>query len=328
MPHILLTVHGTVPTTWALIGKAGIGLAGQVGGDQPQPRRGSSPRNVSTLLTARLPPTARPSRRCPGPLIWSSRSQTTAGTRRSVERGDRKKSCAESLRTTRPLYPSDFRWVTPALDRPPTESRRAPCSPRPVFIDLFWHRGLPVPSVRAQHAQLRWWEFVCTVSRVTMPHTMLRFPTVKARTGLSRSTIYLRISRGTFPAPVSLGGRAVGWIEAEVNAWLTARIAQRRLIAARGAGAPGSVCRQAQRPDRAGRGVVAEAVEARRAPSASAKVVEAAGVEPASEITWRKESTCVSGSCLVSPPDIENRQECLATRPVSFAGGPRTSATG
>ncbi len=61
-----------------------------------------------------------------------------------------------------------------------------------------------------------------------MPHTMLRFPTVKARTGLSRSTIYLRISRGTFPAPVSLGGRAVGWIEAEVHAWLTARIAQRR----------------------------------------------------------------------------------------------------
>ena len=51
-----------------------------------------------------------------------------------------------------------------------------------------------------------------------MPHTMLRFPTVKARTGLSRSTIYLRISRGTFPAPVSLGGRAVGWIEAEVHA--------------------------------------------------------------------------------------------------------------
>ncbi len=66
-----------------------------------------------------------------------------------------------------------------------------------------------------------------------MPHTMLRFPTVKARTGLSRSTIYLRISRGTFPASVSLGGRAVGWIEAEVHAWLTARIAQRRLITPR-----------------------------------------------------------------------------------------------
>ena len=71
-----------------------------------------------------------------------------------------------------------------------------------------------------------------------MPHTMLRCPTVKARTGLSRGTIYLRISRGTFPAPVSLGGRAVGWIETDVNAWLTARIEQRRLIRACGAGTP------------------------------------------------------------------------------------------
>ena len=67
-----------------------------------------------------------------------------------------------------------------------------------------------------------------------MAHTVLRLPTVKARTGLSRSTIYLRISRGTFPAPVSLGGRAVSWIEAEVNAWLTAQIAKRRPIAATG----------------------------------------------------------------------------------------------
>ena len=41
-----------------------------------------------------------------------------------------------------------------------------------------------------------------------MPHRMLRFPTVKVRTALSHSTIYLRIFRGTFPAPVSLGGRA------------------------------------------------------------------------------------------------------------------------
>ena len=55
---------------------------------------------------------------------------------------------------------------------------------------------------------------------VTMPHTMLSFRTVKARTGLSRSTTYLRISRGTFPTPVSLGGRAVGWIEAEVGSVL------------------------------------------------------------------------------------------------------------
>ena len=67
-----------------------------------------------------------------------------------------------------------------------------------------------------------------------MPHTVLRLPTVKARTGLSRSTIYLRVSRGAFPAPVPLGGRAVGWIEAEVNAWLTAQIKKRRMIAPAG----------------------------------------------------------------------------------------------
>ena len=61
-----------------------------------------------------------------------------------------------------------------------------------------------------------------------MTHTVLRLPAVKARTGLSRSTIYLRVSHGAFPAPVSLGGRAVGWIEAEVNAWLTAQIEKRK----------------------------------------------------------------------------------------------------
>ena len=43
-----------------------------------------------------------------------------------------------------------------------------------------------------------------------MPHTVLRLPTVKARTGLSRSTIYLRVSRGAFPAPVPLGGAGRG----------------------------------------------------------------------------------------------------------------------
>jgi prophage regulatory protein len=57
-----------------------------------------------------------------------------------------------------------------------------------------------------------------------MVTTILRLPIVKARTGLSRSTIYLRVAKGSFPAPVSLGGRAVGWIEAEVNDWLAKRI--------------------------------------------------------------------------------------------------------
>jgi prophage regulatory protein len=64
-----------------------------------------------------------------------------------------------------------------------------------------------------------------------MVTTILRLPNVKARTGLSRSTIYLRIAEGSFPAPVSLGGRAVGWIEAEVNDWLAKRIEASRKAA-------------------------------------------------------------------------------------------------
>ena len=55
--------------------------------------------------------------------------------------------------------------------------------------------------------------------------SILRRHEVEARTGLSRSTIYLRVSQGTFPRPISLGPRAVGWVEAEVDAWLGQQLA-------------------------------------------------------------------------------------------------------
>ena len=58
-----------------------------------------------------------------------------------------------------------------------------------------------------------------------MTHTILRLPAVKAATGLSRSTLYLRITQGAFTHPVSLGGRAVGWPAHEVTALNAARIA-------------------------------------------------------------------------------------------------------
>jgi len=51
---------------------------------------------------------------------------------------------------------------------------------------------------------------------------------VKSRTGLSRSTIYQRIGAGTFPKPVNLGARAVGWLESEIDGWLTAQIDRTR----------------------------------------------------------------------------------------------------
>jgi prophage regulatory protein len=55
--------------------------------------------------------------------------------------------------------------------------------------------------------------------------TILRCRQVKVWTGLSRSTIYLRIQEGTFTKPVSLGARAVGWPSDEVAAINAARIA-------------------------------------------------------------------------------------------------------
>jgi len=61
-----------------------------------------------------------------------------------------------------------------------------------------------------------------------MRHTILRLPGVKSRTGLSRSTIYLKISDGKFPLPISLGERAVGWLESDIDAWLSAQVEKSR----------------------------------------------------------------------------------------------------
>ena len=58
-----------------------------------------------------------------------------------------------------------------------------------------------------------------------MKRTILRIPAVKFASGLSRSTIYLRISQGLWTKPVSLGPRAVGWPSDEVAAINAARIA-------------------------------------------------------------------------------------------------------
>lgn len=57
-----------------------------------------------------------------------------------------------------------------------------------------------------------------------MTHHILRLPAVKTRTGLSRSSIYLRMTNNDFPASVSLGGRAVGWLEEDINNWLEEKI--------------------------------------------------------------------------------------------------------
>jgi len=61
-----------------------------------------------------------------------------------------------------------------------------------------------------------------------MPTNVLRLPAVMARTGFSRSAIYKMVAVGSFPRPVLLHVRAVGWIESDVEAWLQSRVAASR----------------------------------------------------------------------------------------------------
>jgi prophage regulatory protein len=65
---------------------------------------------------------------------------------------------------------------------------------------------------------------------------ILRRDRVQSVTGLSRSTIYAEIKAGRFPKQVQLTGRrSVGWIESEVNDFISARIAASRNAANGGA---------------------------------------------------------------------------------------------
>jgi prophage regulatory protein len=53
---------------------------------------------------------------------------------------------------------------------------------------------------------------------------LLRLADVRHRVPYSRSTIYQLISQMKFPKPISIGDRAVAWVEADIDAWIAARI--------------------------------------------------------------------------------------------------------
>jgi prophage regulatory protein len=57
---------------------------------------------------------------------------------------------------------------------------------------------------------------------------LLRRPEVESRVGLTCSTIYELMGDDNFPKPIPIWGRQVGWIEAEVEAWVVERIAAAR----------------------------------------------------------------------------------------------------
>lgn len=68
-----------------------------------------------------------------------------------------------------------------------------------------------------------------SVKEIAPTIRILRRPELESRFGLKRSTIYDAVKAGTFPAPIHLGPRAVGWIEQEIESWIESRIAASRV---------------------------------------------------------------------------------------------------
>ncbi|HGS4462521.1 TPA: AlpA family transcriptional regulator [Vibrio metschnikovii] len=56
----------------------------------------------------------------------------------------------------------------------------------------------------------------------------LRLKEVMSLTGLGRSTIYKFMADETdFPKSLPLGGRAVAWVESEIEEWMESRLSMR-----------------------------------------------------------------------------------------------------
>ena len=55
-------------------------------------------------------------------------------------------------------------------------------------------------------------------------YKVLRLREVIGKTGLAKSTVYKKISEGEFPKQFSLGGKAVGWLESDIEEWIKSRV--------------------------------------------------------------------------------------------------------
>ena len=61
-----------------------------------------------------------------------------------------------------------------------------------------------------------------------LQNKLLRLPQDKLITGLSKSSIYARISEGTFPKQIALGPRLVVWVESDIQNWISEQVAAAR----------------------------------------------------------------------------------------------------
>lgn len=57
---------------------------------------------------------------------------------------------------------------------------------------------------------------------------ILRWPELLRKIGYCRTNVYYLTQKGEFPCSIKLGGRAVGWLESEINQWIQDRVSLSR----------------------------------------------------------------------------------------------------
>jgi prophage regulatory protein len=64
--------------------------------------------------------------------------------------------------------------------------------------------------------------------RITEAARIERLPEVLERTGIKKTSLYAKIGRKEFPAPIPLGPHSVGWLSSEITAWIAQCAAARQ----------------------------------------------------------------------------------------------------
>lgn len=57
---------------------------------------------------------------------------------------------------------------------------------------------------------------------------ILKILAVCKKTGFAKPTIFLKVRKGEFPKPIKLGARATGWLESDIDDWISERVAASR----------------------------------------------------------------------------------------------------
>lgn len=83
---------------------------------------------------------------------------------------------------------------------------------------MKWDEGTKVPGVKEGKEPLPHFG-IDTVQGQAPNVTFVRLNAVLQRSGLSRATLYRKISDGTFPRQIRLSSRAVGWRNDDIDTW-------------------------------------------------------------------------------------------------------------